>query len=240
MEGTRHTHIGQECGAFRQNRLVGCRYVRMGSYHCRDTAVEIPAHRNLFGSRLAMHIDEYDLDVFGQLRQFLIGYAKRIIRRRHKNPALQVEDRRFFSGFHFQDSNTCAGIIPRIVRWPQQPWVFVQIRHNLFLVPYVIPRCEDIDTPIEKLVRDFWCYPKPRSGVLTIQNREVGLVLLPEGLEVQANNSAAGLSNRVADKKYFHENLRVPMDGLDASQGWPLRSSGLPLGPARGVWRSPI
>ena len=65
MEGTRHTHIGQECGAFRQNRLVGCRYVRVGSYHCRDAAVEIPAHRNLFRSRLAMHIDEYDLNVFG-------------------------------------------------------------------------------------------------------------------------------------------------------------------------------
>src|SRR5207247_2522565 len=66
----------------------------------------------------------------------------------------------------------------------------------------------------------FWCYSKPRSGVLTIQNREVGLVLMLEGLEVLANNSAAGLSNRVADKKYFHESLRVPMDGLDASRGW--------------------
>ena len=177
------------------------------AYDYGDTAIEIPSHRDLLGCSLGVHVDEDDFDILGQLGQFRIGYPERIIGRGHEYAALKIEDGDPFAGLRFYQSYALPGIIGRIVRRPQNSGILIEVGHDFFLVPDVIARRQDVDTPIEKFVRNLRRYTKAGCGVLTIQDAEIDLIILLQVFQVLMNDGSTGLPDRITDKKYFHGKL---------------------------------
>lgn len=151
-----------------------------------------------------MHVDENDFDMFGDFREFCIGDSKRIVGRGHEHAALQIQNRRFLSRSCFQDGQAASRIVRGIIGRPQDPRIFGKVRHDLFLIPDVIAGGEDIDTPIEKFIRNSRCHAKPGRGILAVEDRQIHCVIFLQVFQLVMDNGAAGLSDRVSDKKNFH------------------------------------
>jgi hypothetical protein len=57
---TAHSNVTKECGSARENALVGCLHMGMGTKDGRDLPVQEPAHRDFFAGRFGMHVHDDD------------------------------------------------------------------------------------------------------------------------------------------------------------------------------------
>jgi len=75
----------------------------------------------------------------------------------------------------------------------------------------MIPRREDIDSPIEEFIRKLGRDPEPSGRILAIEDREIDLEFFLKWFEVLADDCTAGFADRVADKQNFHaEKVKTP------------------------------
>src|SRR5436309_6767916 len=205
MERTGHSGVRLECGAAGKNSLVGSWYVSVRSHDGGHPAVEIPTHRDLLRSRLAVHIHKDGFDALRDFRELNVCYTKRIVSRRHKHPTLKIQNRRFFSRSCLQNDESAPRIVCRIIRGPEDSGVLAEVWHDLLFIPDVISRRKHIDSPIEKFIGDLRRHAKACSRILAIQNRQIDCEVFLQTFQAVMNDRAAGLADGVANKKNFHD-----------------------------------
>src|SRR5690348_8439927 len=86
-----HAHVRDISGPAGQDARIRGRDVAVGTDASADPAVEVPAHRRLFGGRLAVHVAEDDPGV-GVRLQDRVGGPARIVKSVEKYPSDQVHD----------------------------------------------------------------------------------------------------------------------------------------------------
>src|SRR5438067_842071 len=85
---TTHTNVCLIGGSIRQHTRIRCRDVSMGTENSGHSSIQVPAHGDLFGGCLRMHIYKNDLRL--RLRQQAIGGAEGTIVLYHEYSTLQV------------------------------------------------------------------------------------------------------------------------------------------------------
>ena len=82
-----------------------------------------------------------------------------------------------------------------------------KIRFNLFFVPDMVSRSEDMDAEREEFFGDLGRYPEAAGGVLSVCDHQVRFVRLHEAAYVRPDHFPARLADDVADEKNSQTNL---------------------------------
>ena len=179
MHRPNHAHVGLVGRALGHDPLVGRGDVGVGADDGADTAVEVDAEGVLLARELAVEVD--DADGWQWLRCLFdqpVELRERILDGGHVGSALEVEDSHFGAVPGVEYTPTSPGdAVGAVVERPEDPFLVLELRVNLALVPDVIPRGDHVDARVEHRLGRGGGQAHAAGYVLAVGRDEVDVLL---------------------------------------------------------------
>src|SRR5215469_3296148 len=195
-----HSSIADERCPSRKNLFISRLDVGMRAHNNRNFPVQKSSHRDFLACRFRMHIHQDYMGFSSQPANLVIDKPERIFQAwLHKCPSLDVDHSNFPFG-SLEDYRTPTRGSRRIVNRAQQTRFGLNVRHYLFLIPYMISACNDRDARPQKVNRNLARNPSPSCRILTIDNDKIDP---PGRLELRHHldhRFSPRFSNNVAEK----------------------------------------
>src|SRR5688572_3908131 len=179
-----HARVRHVSGALRKDARVRRGHVRVGTDDGGEAAVEMPAHRDLLARRFGVPIEE------------AVEGAERVVGGRHERPSDRVHHKNVLD--HDPPSSRIAG---REVDRPDREREQLDVVEELALVPDVVPVRDHVRAGGIELARDVGRETRAARGVLTVHDREVDPIFLPELRQERLDRVAPRTTNDVANKQ---------------------------------------
>src|SRR5688572_10368139 len=192
-----HARVRHVGGALRKDARVCRRHVRVGTDDGGEAAVEMPAHRDLLARRFGVPIeDAHARRVSAELIEEAVDGAERVVGGRHERPSDRVHDENILD-----HDPASAGIAGREVDRPDREREQLDVVEELALVPHVVPVRDYVRAGGIELARDVGRETRAARGVLTVHDREVDPIFLPELRQERLDRVAPRTTNDVANKQ---------------------------------------
>ncbi len=168
------------------------------------------SERKFFRSRFGMNVDEDGRRVTTQsiIPQQFVESKSRVVDIVHKHPSQNLSNQYFFAVQKFKFCKTASGSAVGIVKRPDNPFVFIQKRDNVALLPNVVAGGQKIGAAFQKLAGDSGRDAKTVSRVFDIDDNYVGFIFFPHQRQVMQNGVSAGASDHVSAINNFQCSLR--------------------------------
>jgi hypothetical protein len=179
--------------AVRQDALVGGGHVGMRSEDNADSAVEVPAHGDLFAGGLGVHVHDDDLHVPGKLAKHLIRRAEGAIGHRlHEQSPQERDDRHLGTGPGLIDGHGPPNGCGRQIRRPDDAIRLLQQRDDLLPTVDVVAHSDQIHAVATQFVVELWGQTGTAGDVLRVGDDAVKIVLLDEVRQGLRNRETPG------------------------------------------------
>src|SRR5688572_22496724 len=192
-----HARVRHVRRALRKDARVGCGHVRVGTDDRGEAAVEMPAHRDLLAGGFGVPIENANARrVSSELIEQTVDGAEWVVGRCHERSPDRVHDENVLD-----HDPAAAGIAGREVDRTDREWQQLDVVEELALVPHVVPVRDHVRAGGIELARDVGRETRAARGVLTVHDREVDLIFLPDLRQERLDRVAPRTTNDVANKQ---------------------------------------
>ena len=196
--------VAEKSGATREDYFVRSLHVCVGANDRADLTVEHPRESHFLGRRLSVEIDENELRSLPQAFHLSEHAGEWILQRRHKRPALQIDD-----GHRRQARTQEKDAAPArcgwgIVQGTHKPALVLEQFDHLFLVPKMIATGHDINAGGENFFGRSCGDTRAASGIFTVGHNKVNFILEPKPGDEFPDRVPARLPHDVGDEEKFH------------------------------------
>src|SRR5256712_497687 len=204
-----HADVGEVGRTLGQDPLVGRLDVRVGPEHPADLAVQVPAHRHLFGGRLCMHVHDHGPRLLLDRLDLVSDDPERAVHRGHGHPPhhLHHADLLARRGRHHDAAESRHPL--GIVGGAQQPWLVFDVVDYLLLVPDMIAPREHVQPSRKQLPRHVRRDAESPGGVFRVGDDAVHSTFTDEPRHLPGHGLATRLAYNVADEENFHASVSV-------------------------------
>ena len=151
-----------------------------------------------------MEIDKDDADSGAKPIDFRQNAVKRIIQRRHKGAALQVDNGNRRAVLGGKNISPMAGSARGIIERTNEARFNAEQLRNFLLIPKVITRGDHINARTKNFLGGPGRYAGTTRGVLAIRHDQVQGILLAQFGNQFANRTTTRLADDVTDEEQFH------------------------------------
>ena len=177
----------------------------MGSDDRGHTPVEIPTHGDLLAGRLGVEVDQDDVRLSRETLEHAVDDGERVVDGLEEYAALEVDD-------------ADARVVPRVhdthaparrpfgeVRGAKKRRTFLDVGHDLALVPGVVPAGQDVRPGAEQLLGGCRSDAHAAGRILAIDDDDVGRTLGGQLPQAVPHDLAPGSSDDVTDEQDSHD-----------------------------------
>ena len=198
---TAHSDIANKCRSARENALIGCLDMGMGTEDCRDLAIEESPHCDFFAGRFRMHVHDDDRCFSSQTFDFGHGGREGIVENLlHEGAALDIEDGHFPLG-GLQNEAPLPGGAVGIIDRTQQTRLCGDVRGGFPLIPHVIACCNDRHTAAKEIDGDLRRDPTTARSIFAVHDDEIHPAVLEKHGHRDLHGAASGLADDVAQEE---------------------------------------